>query len=102
MTSLIVAALSALAIGSRQQPVTDSGTIRIHLLGHAIGSERFVVRRDGDALALTDTFAFVDRGGRTELATTLRFTSRFESVHLRSIGKTYRFVNVDADVVVNG
>jgi len=79
----------------------DSGTIRIHLLGHAIGSERYVVRPDGNALALTDTFEFTDRGGRVQLASTFRYSSALEPIHLRSVGRTYRFVNVDADVVVD-
>jgi imidazolonepropionase-like amidohydrolase len=80
----------------------DSATIRIHLLGHAIGTEHYVIRADGGALALTDTFAFADRGGRVELASTLRYTRSFEPLHLHSAGRTYRFVNVDADVVIDG
>jgi len=87
--------------GTHTQATGDVGTIRIHLLGHAIGSERFAIRSDGDALALTDTFDFVDRGGRVQLASTLRFTPEFAPLHLRSSGRTYRFVNVDADVLVD-
>src|SRR6478735_3369632 len=63
----------------------DSGAIRIHLLGHAIGSERYVIRPNDGALALTDSFEFVDRGGRVQLASTLRFTNAFEPLHLRSL-----------------
>jgi imidazolonepropionase-like amidohydrolase len=59
-----------------------------------------VIRRDGDALALVDTFTFTDRGGRTQLASSFRFTPKFEPLHLRSVGRTYRFVNVDADITV--
>ena len=84
------------------QATPDSGAIRIHLLGHAIGSERYTVRPDADALALTDTFEFVDRGGRVQLAASLRFTRTLEPMHLHSVGRTYRFVNVDADVAVDG
>jgi len=88
---------------ARYTPTTaDSGTIRVHLLGHAIGSERYVVRPDGQVFALVDTFAFTDRGGRVQLASALQFTPAFEPVHLHSTGRTYRFVNVDADVVVQG
>ena len=79
---------------------TDSGAIRIHLLGHAIGSERYVVRPDGDAFVLADTFAFTDRGGRVQLVSELRYGRSFEPLHLHSVGRTYRFVNVDADVAV--
>src|SRR6185503_5639160 len=87
-------------IGYPIRPSTDSGTIRIHLLGHAIGSERYLTRSDGDALVLTDTFAFTDRGGRVQLVSELRYGRSFEPLHLRSVGRTYRFVNVDADMDV--
>jgi len=87
---------------TRAQATGEVGTIRVHLLGHAIGSERYAIRPDGDALALTDTFEFVDRGGRIQLASTLRFTPAFAQLHLRSTGRIYRFVNVDADVRVDG
>src|SRR6185503_7005378 len=79
----------------------DSAAIRVHLLGHAIGSERYVVRSDNGALTLTDTFAFTDRGGRVQLASTLRYTTTFEPLHLRAVGRTYRFVNVDADIAID-
>ena len=80
----------------------EAGTIRIHLLGHAIGSERYVIRSDSGALVLTDTFAFTDRGGQTQLTSTLRYRPSFEPLHLHSVGRTYRFVNVNTDVIVNG
>jgi imidazolonepropionase-like amidohydrolase len=101
---LAVATLTA-ASHSRSawtQTAADSGTIRVHLLGHAIGRESFAIRATTGALELTDTFAFTDRGGRVQLASTLRLTPAFEPLNLRSVGKTYRFVNVDADVVVSG
>ena len=84
------------------QAASDSGTIRVHLLGHAIGSERYVIRPNDGALALTDSFEFLDRGGRIQLASNLRFTPSFEPLHFHSVGRTYRFVYVDADVMVDG
>jgi len=99
----MLAAVSGAVISGIKYPVSpaaDSGTIRIHLLGHAIGSERYVTRSDGDARVLTDTFAFTDRGGRVQLVSELRHGRSFESLHLRSVGRTYRFVNVDADMEV--
>ncbi len=87
---------------SHESAAPDSGAIRVHLLGHAIGSESYTIRSDGNAFALTDTFTFTDRGGRIELASTFEFTPTFDPRHLHSTGKTYRFVNVDADIVVSG
>jgi imidazolonepropionase-like amidohydrolase len=87
---------------ARAQATADSATIRVHLLGHAIGSERYVFRPNDGALALTDTFEFIDRGGRVQLASSGRFTAALEPLRLHAVGRTYRFVNVDADVVVDG
>lgn len=98
---LLMSAGHSIASARLQMP-TDSGAIRVHLLGHAIGSERYLIRPNNGALALTDTFEFVDRGGRVQLASDFRFTPGFEPLHLRSAGRTYRFVNVDADVLVDG
>jgi imidazolonepropionase-like amidohydrolase len=86
---------------ARTQATADSGAIRVHLLGHAIGSERYAIRPNDGALALIDTFEFVDRGGRVQLASSGRFTTALEPLRLHSVGRTYRFVNVDADVVVD-
>jgi len=79
----------------------EIGTIRIHLLGHAIGAERYSIRENA-GLAVADTFEFADRGGRIQLATTLLLTPTLEPAAFRSVGRTYRFVNVDAEVVVDG
>lgn len=99
--ALFVAARQAANV-SRAQATPETGAIRVHLLGHAIGSERYAIRPSGTALVLTDTFAFVDRGGRVELASSLTFTPGFVPLHLESSGRTYRFVNVDADVAIDG
>ena len=106
MRPLLTLALStvAFAAATTPRPVAppDSGVIRIHLLGHAIGSERYVIQPVGKSLALTDTFEFADRGGRVQLASSFAFTPAFEPLHFRSSGRSYRFVNVDADVTVAG
>jgi len=91
--------LAAALLATQQQPV-DSGTIRIHLLGHAIGAERYVLENVAGRLVLTDTFAFTDRGGKIQLASSMQLSRAFEPVQLTSIGRTYRFVNVDAEVTV--
>ena len=98
MTGMLTIFAAAL-LATQQQPV-DSGTIRIHLLGHAIGAERYVLERVAGRLVLSDTFAFTDRGGKIQLASSMRLSRAFEPVQLTSIGRTYRFVNVDAEVTV--
>src|SRR5262249_59211141 len=49
-----------------------------------------------------DTFEFVDRGGRIQLTSSLRLSPTFEPLHFRAQGRTYRCVNVDAEVDVEG
>jgi hypothetical protein len=98
--AIAAALLTLVSTKTWSQTSDDSASIRIHLLGHAIGSERYVIRRDGDARVLVDTFAFTDRSGRTQLVSSFRFTPKFEPLHLRSAGRTYRFVNVDAEVTI--
>jgi imidazolonepropionase-like amidohydrolase len=80
----------------------DAGVIRIHLLGHAIGTERYAIRGESGALVLTDTFEFTDRGGRVQLASSMRLTPALDPLSFHSSGRTYRFVNVDADVNIDG
>ncbi|MEP6779629.1 MAG: amidohydrolase family protein [Gemmatimonadaceae bacterium] len=101
-TAALTAGTHHSALQVRTPMASDSGAIRIHLLGHAIGSERYVIRADSGALVLTDTFSFTDRGGQVQLTSALRYRPSFEPLHLHSVGRTYRFVNVNADVVVNG
>ncbi len=80
----------------------DSGVIRVHLLGHAIGSERYVMHGTATGFAVADTFAFTDRGGRVQLVSSLQLSRTLGTMHVRALGQTYRFVNVDADVTMNG
>jgi imidazolonepropionase-like amidohydrolase len=82
-------------------PVPDSGTIRLHYLEHAIGSEVYTLRRNGDTLVLADTFHFLDRGGDVSLETNLALTDRLRPIRFRTLGKTYRFTSLDDDIVVD-
>lgn len=90
------------ALPTHRRTAPDVAAIRVHLLGHAIGSERYSIQPDGNALAFIDTFEFVDRGGRVQLASTMRLTAAFAPLDLHATGRTYRFLNVEADVVVDG
>jgi hypothetical protein len=78
--STLLPLLAATALSLSPQQVVDSGTIRIHLLGHAIGAERYVLQSASGALALTDTFAFADRGGKIQLAPPMRALPRSSTV----------------------
>jgi imidazolonepropionase-like amidohydrolase len=102
---LMLAALFAAISGfvhSAMPDIVERGTLRLHYVQKPIGYERYEVARHGDALELTSDFDFTDRGGRVQLASTLRTASDFTPIHFTAKGKSYRFVNVDSEVTVDG
>lgn len=76
--------------------------LRLHYVQKAIGYERYTVSRDGDGLSLNADFDFTDRGGRVQLTASMRTAADYAPRSLTAKGKTYRFVNVDSQVVVEG
>src|SRR4051812_1290927 len=87
----------------RLQPsAIERGTLRLHYVQKPIGYERYEVAREGDVLTMTSDFDFTDRGGRVQLAATLRAKADFTPLSFRAQGKSYRFVNVDSEVRVDG
>src|SRR2546421_6754067 len=97
----LAAACLRLAQGSVPVPI-EQGVLRLHYVQKPIGYERYQIVRDGDALQLTSDFDFTDRGGRVQLAATLRTKPDFTPIHFQAKGKSYRFVNVDSDVTIDG
>jgi imidazolonepropionase-like amidohydrolase len=81
---------------------SDPHVLRLHLLGHEIGDERYTLVRSADGLVLADTFTFVDRGGRVTLVSSFEVTQDFTPRRFRASGRTYRFLNVDVDIAVEG
>ena len=113
--ALSLAALgSLLAFGQPAPASIERGTLRLHYVQKPIGYERYEVAPDGDlsrrsasgakaeAVKLTADFDFTDRGGRVQLAATLRARADFTPISFQAKGKSYRFVNVDSDVRVEG
>jgi imidazolonepropionase-like amidohydrolase len=87
---------------SSREATAERGTLRLHYVQKPIGYERYEVVSDAGALTLTSDFDFTDRGGRVQLAATLRTTPDFTPLSFKARGKSYRFVNVDADVRIEG
>jgi len=100
----LVALGPLLAFGQPAPSAIERGTLRLHYVQKPIGYERYEVTRDGpeDAITLTADFDFTDRGGRVQLAATLRAKADFTPISFQAKGKSYRFVNVDSDVRVEG
>jgi imidazolonepropionase-like amidohydrolase len=101
MRILCIAAAAAFALQSVEPPI-ERGTLRLHYVQKPIGYERYQIVRDDGALQLTSDFDFTDRGGRVQLASTLRTRPDFTPIHFQAAGKSYRFVNVDSDVTIDG
>ena len=66
------AALGAALITVTTPDAAEHGVLRLHYVQKPIGYERYAVVRDGEALTVTSDFDFTDRGGRVQLASTLR------------------------------
>jgi imidazolonepropionase-like amidohydrolase len=91
------------AVNQTQPGAGERATLRLHYVQKPIGYERYEIARAGDALTLTSDFDFTDRGGRVQLASTLRTKADFTPLSFKATGKSYRFVNVDSDVrIENG
>src|SRR4051794_12061504 len=100
---ILAAALgTALFTGWLQPDPIERGVLRLHYVQKPIGYERYQIVKDGDALALTSDFDFTDRGGRVQLSATLRTTADLTPLSFKATGKSYRFVNVDSDVRIEG
>jgi imidazolonepropionase-like amidohydrolase len=86
----------------------ERGTLRLHYVQKPIGYERYEIVPDSPgsstagALTLTSDFDFTDRGGRVQLAATLRTKPDFTPLSFKARGKSYRFVNVDSEVRIEG
>jgi hypothetical protein len=71
----ILIPLAPVATARPPRAETEHGTFRLHKFMQAIGSETYSVERDGDALALSSSFEFTDRGTKVPLATNLRMAA---------------------------
>src|SRR5262245_24760964 len=95
------AALGLFALQSTPN-VLESGTLRLHYVQKPIGYERYSIAADGSGRELTSDFDFTDRGGRVQLAATLRTAADYTPTLFQAKGKSYRFVNVDSDIRLDG
>ena len=80
----------------------ERGVLRLHYVQKPIGYERYEIARSDAGLSMTSDFDFTDRGGRVQLAATLRTKADDTPVSFTAKGKSYRFVNVDSDVRIDG
>jgi imidazolonepropionase-like amidohydrolase len=91
-------ALAYLLWAALAPEVVEQGTVRLFYLQLPLGQERYSLVREDSDLLLTSDFDFTDRGGRVQLATSLRMGSDLSPRRFESEGKSYRFVNVNGEV----
>src|SRR5580765_5617967 len=99
---LTLATAALMAMSQLEPAPIEKGTLRLHYVQKPNGYERYEIVRDGDGLKLSSDVDFTERGGRVQLAATLRTKADFTPVAFTATGKSYRFVNVDSDVRVDG
>src|SRR4051812_15906239 len=99
---ILVSVLGAAVIAAGASEPIERGTLRLHYVQKPIGYERYEVNADGDNLALSSDFDFTDRGGRVQLSATLHTKTDFTPLSFTATGKSYRFVNVDSAVRIDG
>ena len=87
---------------SAQTAPSDSATILVSLIDRPVGRETSTIRADGDGLAFSSDLDLTERGGRLQVAATMRLGSDLTPIEFGVKGKSYRFVNVDAAVKVAG
>jgi imidazolonepropionase-like amidohydrolase len=80
----------------------EHGRLRLHYVQKEIGVEEYEIGRANGAFTLKSDFNFTDRGGRIHQSTTLETRDDFTPVHFTAKGQSYRYVNVDSDVSIDG
>lgn len=96
LSALAAAAVLAVSLGA--QP--PAGQIQLFLLGRPVGVERATIASTTQGRTLTSEVEIVERGTRLSLTSTLSLAPDLAPIHFRSQGRSYRFVNVDAEVTI--
>lgn len=81
---------------------TDTLLIHVSLLERPIGIERAIVAQDAAGIRLTSDDSLLDRGSLLRLRASLELSPALAPVRFTATGKSYRFVDVDADVAFTG
>lgn len=104
MRSILICAavVIATAAGPGAQVAPPAARIQLFLIERPVGVETATTVSTPDGRTLTSAIDLVDRGTRLQLSASLTTAPDGTARHFRASGKSYRFVNVDAEVVVTG
>jgi len=100
LVSVVVCALLGSAGPGAQE--TATARIQLFLIERPVGVERATTVVTPEGRTLTSEMELVDRGTRLQLTASLSVLPDGTPRHFKAAGKSYRFVNVDAEVTVTG
>ena len=86
---------------SAQSP-GDSVTILVSLIDRPVGREIYSIKADGDGAVFNAELDLTERNARLQVSSTMRLGADLTPIEFTVKGKSYRFVNVDAAVKVDG
>lgn len=98
----LVAVVLALVAGLGAQATPPAARIQLFLIERPVGFEAATSVATAEGRTLTSDMDLVDRGTRLQLTASLSVSPDGTARHFRASGKSYRFVNVDAEVTVSG
>lgn len=103
MTARLIAfvLLGGLYVAAQNAPA-ESGTVLVSLIDRPVGRETYSIWPDPDGVTFTGELDLTERGSRLQITSSLRATSDLTPTAFTVKGKSYRFVNVDAAVKVDG
>lgn len=106
MVAAAIALLATLEGGAQlagsSQAKPGETTLIVSLINRLVGRETFTETRDGDSTVYSGALDLTERGGRLQVASSLKLADDLTPLSFDVKGKSYRFVNVDATVRVSG
>ncbi len=99
---IVIAGLGVGGQASGRQTPEQTTRIRLFLIERPVGTEQATITTTADGRTVVSDVEIVDRGTRLQLTASLSLGPDLTPRHFRAQGRSYRFVNVDTEVVVTG
>lgn len=99
-TSIPVPAVEGAQTTQAGLSVVEQGKFRLHKMEQPIGEESYQVAKDGDSLAASMDFKFIDRGTAVPLSASIRTAPDFTPEHFTIKGKTSRQSEIDEEIEI--
>ena len=93
---LALVALFVASLGAQTAP--PATRIQLFLIERPVGFETATTVSTAEGRTVTSEMELVDRGTRLQLSASLSVAPDGTARHFRASGKSYRFVNVDAEI----